>query len=98
MKKKPNAPQDYHDGDMPHIELMPVKSSQIKSIGHCEKTNTLAVVFNHGAGAVYHYPNFAKADFEKFSTAKSLGVHFGEHVKHLKFKKFRPPAQAKKAA
>lgn len=98
MNKKSFTPQAFHEGEMPHIEMKPVKSSQIKSIGHCDKTNTLAVVFNHGAGAIYHYPDFSRDEFEKFSSADSIGTHFGKHVKHLAFKKFRPPAQTKKAA
>lgn len=67
----------------PDINLLGVKSSQIAEIGHCPVTNTLAIRFKtkSGPGSVYHYTNFTAEQFAKFSTAESIGRHFGEHVK-----------------
>ena len=88
--KKFPEPQACEEGEPLHIEMTPVKSSQIASIGHCPKTNTLAVVFKHGLGATYHYPNVTAEQHAKFVGAESLGAHFGAHVKNLPFKKFAP--------
>lgn len=69
----------------PHIELQPVESSQLHSIGHDPETNTLAIRFkNRTTGAptsLYHYANFTADDFEKFKSAESFGSHFGKHIK-----------------
>ena len=93
--KKFPEPQAYEDGAAPHIPMQPVQSSQIASIGHDPATNTLAVVFKHGAGAIYHYPGVTAEQHAAFVGAESIGVHFGKHIKHLAFRKYQP---AKKAA
>lgn len=77
----------------PHIALHDVKSSQVKSIGHDPATNTLAVQFTRGAGAIYHYPNVTAKQFDEFKSAESIGTHFGKHIKPLAFDKFIPHAQ-----
>ena len=69
----------------PVIAMSEVKSSQISHIGHCPKTNTLAVTFK--GGSVYHYPEFTAAEFDKFKGAESVGKHFGAHIKTRKFVK-----------
>ena len=51
------APAGFAKGQRPAIALTPVKSSQVKAIGHDPATNTLAVQFAHGAGSIYHYPD-----------------------------------------
>jgi D-arabinose 5-phosphate isomerase GutQ len=65
------------------IDLSPVESSQIHSIGHDPETNTLAICFKSkaGAGSTYHYANFTAEDFAKFKAAESIGSHFGKHIK-----------------
>ncbi len=78
----------------PHITLHPVKSSQVKSVGYDHGTNTLAVQFSRGAGAVYHYPSVTKEQYEAFIKAESIGVHFGKHIKALPFVKYMPDAVA----
>ncbi len=54
----------------PSINMRPVTSSQIHSIGHCPNTNTLAIRFkakNGGPAALYHYKNVQAEDFTAFS-------------------------------
>lgn len=69
----------------PTIAMNEVKSSQISHIGHCPKTNTLAVTFK--GGSVYHYQDFNTADYAKFKGAESIGKHFGAHIQKRKFVK-----------
>lgn len=69
----------------PTIAMNAVKSSQISHIGHCGKTNTLAVTFK--GGSTYHYPDFDAKAFASFKGAESLGKHFGAHIKTRKFVK-----------
>jgi len=66
-----------------NIPMTPVKSSQIAAIGHDSKTNTLSIQFasKSGAGSVYHYANFDSAAFDAFSSAESIGAHFGKEIK-----------------
>ena len=70
----------------PTIAMSAVKSSQIESIGHDDKTNTLAIKFK-GGDTIYHYPEFTAAEFDKFKGAESVGKHFGAHIKTRKFVK-----------
>lgn len=79
-----------HKTPRPDITLNDVKSSQVKNIGYDPETNTLAVSFTRGAGAVYHYPNVSQDDYEAFIKAESIGIHFGKHIKSLPFDKFEP--------
>lgn len=72
---------------MSTIVLHPVTSTQIKAIGYSPELKTLAVTFKSGAGAVYHYPNISQAQYDAFRRAKSLGSHFGKHIKSLPFTK-----------
>ncbi len=74
----------------PHITLHDVKSSQVKSIGYDHGTNTMAVQFTRGAGAIYHYPNVTAKQYEDFHKSESIGSHFGKHIKPLSFEKFVP--------
>lgn len=57
----------------------PVKSSQIKAIGHNPKTNTLEVEFPDGS--LYSYANFTKEHHEAFMASPSLGSHFIKTIK-----------------
>lgn len=69
------------------ISLDAVKSSQVKSIGYDAKTNTLAVQFN-GGGSVYHYKNVTAKQHAELMSSKSIGTHFGKHIKSLPFDKY----------
>jgi hypothetical protein len=75
---------------IPVISMSDVTSSQIKQIGYDASTNTLAVQFKHGKGAIYHYPGVTPKQFDAFKTAESAGSHFGKHFKALPFEKFVP--------
>lgn len=65
------------------IPLTAVKSSQLAAIGHCPKTETLAIQFlRKGApDCVYHYKNFTAQEFTAFASAESVGSHFYKHIK-----------------
>ncbi|GAQ30250.1 hypothetical protein SAMD00023378_3933 [Ralstonia sp. NT80] len=83
------------------ITMQAVESSQIHSIGHDPATNTLAIRFRNSKGepsSLYHYENFTAEEFEEFRAAKSIGSHFGKHIKTFDkkypFKKIDEPAPA----
>ena len=89
MTKTYVEPQAYEDGPAPAITMYEVSSHKIKAVGHDLLTNTLAVTFTRGAGAVYHYPNQTAETFAAFMDAESKGAFFGEHLQSAPFKKFR---------
>jgi len=68
--------------------LIPVTSNKIKAIGYDEATQTLAVSFTRGAGAIYHYPSVTKEVHDGFIKADSVGKYFGTHIQELPFDKF----------
>ncbi|SLM63529.1 hypothetical protein DAQ1742_02656 [Dickeya aquatica] len=66
------------------INMTPVKSSQIHSIGHDPATSTLAIRFNgrnNVPGSLYHYSNVSADDFAAFKDADSVGSHFYKNIK-----------------
>ena len=67
-----------------NIEMHPVESSQIHSIGHDPESSTLAIRFKTWKGepsSLYHYANVTAEDFAAFKGAESIGRHFGQHIK-----------------
>jgi len=76
------------------IDLMPVTSNQIRSIGYCHDSKTLAVTFTRGAGNVYEYPDVEPETACAFFMADSLGRHFGEHIAKLPSLKYGPELAA----
>lgn len=104
MTREFKAPQTYSDKPRQAIELNPVDSNKIKAIGYDASTQTLAVVFKNGTGAVYHYPNVTPEAHAAFVGAESMGKHFGQHIQNLPFEKYQPepepegPADAVQAA
>lgn len=64
----------------PTFTMSGVKSSQIDQIGHCSKTDTLAVKFKSG-GATYHYHGVSAQQFADLQKAESVGSHLGKHIK-----------------
>ncbi len=94
MEKKFPDPAPFSKKKRPAIALSGVKSSQVKAIGYDEATKTLAVQFNRGTGAIYHYPDVAKDTFAAFQKAESVGTFFGQHIKHLPFEKFAPEQES----
>ena len=67
------------------IEMKPIKSSQITSIGYSADTKTLAILFNGGKSA-YHYSNVEPEVFDALSGADSVGSYFYKHIKPNKDK------------
>lgn len=98
MPREFKAPQAYSENKRPAIELKPVDSNKIKSVGYDASTQTLAVVFKNGPGAVYHYPNVTPEAHAAFVGAESIGKHFGQHIQSLPFEKYPPEPEPEKAA
>jgi hypothetical protein len=98
MAKTFPAPAGFTPGPRPDIALTPVTSNQVKAIGYNPATKTLAVQFNHGAGHIYHYPNVTAEQHAEFVGAKSIGAHFGQHIKPLAFEKYEAPKAEEAAA
>lgn len=69
-------------------------SSQIKSYGYDPESQTLAMVFKHGAGAEYQYPNVSAEMYAGLEAAESKGNYFGRVIKPLPFEKFAAGAEA----
>ena len=63
------------------IQRKPVRSSNIKAVGHDPKTNTLDVEFH--SGAVHRYHGVTVDQHKEFMGAPSLGSYFHEHIKPL---------------
>lgn len=81
----------------PDIALFPVESNQVKAIGYDSATETLAMQFKHGVGAIYHYPGVIKELHEALMAAESIGKFFGQHIKPLPFTKYAPEPEAETA-
>jgi hypothetical protein len=76
----------------------PVKSSQVKSIGYEQDTQTLELEFLNRKfpeleGAVYQYTPFSILDWGDFRKAESIGRYFAQHIRKndaLKVTKISP--------
>ena len=88
MPKKFPEPQAFEKTERPQITLNPVESNQVKAVGYDPLTRELAVTFTRGNGAIYHYFEVAPQTFEDFIKAESIGKFFGQHIKHLPFRKY----------
>jgi hypothetical protein len=63
----------------PEVQLLPVKSSNIKSIGYHENSGTLHVVFHDGTHWTYdHVP---PGKYERLMNSPSKGKFFHTEVK-----------------
>ena len=62
-----------------NINMQPVKSSQIETIGHDPDTVTMAVKFK--SGAVYHYSGVDAAIFANMCEAESVSEYFNKYIK-----------------
>lgn len=96
MSTVSTAPAKFSEEKYVAIPMTEVESGQVKAIGYSPETKTLSVVFQHGKGAIYHYPNVEPKVHADFLAAESIGTFFGKHIKALPFKKF--PAPPKPAA
>lgn len=88
---KYQAPAAFTDKPYQHIPMVPVESNQIGAIGFDPATNTLAVTFSRGAGAIYHYSGVSPELHAEFMAAESKGAFFGQRIKALPFDKFPAP-------
>ena len=59
-----------------------VKSSNIVSIGHEPRTNTLEVEF--AGGRVYQYNDVNFSEYNRLMNAGSIGKHFAAFIKPFK--------------
>lgn len=84
------------------IELTPVDSSQLRSVGHDPETNTLAIQFIGKPGEedkVYHYYNFPAKDYEAFLAAPSQGKYFYANIKYkFDWQRIEPTTGVRKSA
>jgi hypothetical protein len=64
---------------MPDIEMIPVVSSNIDSIGYDVDTQMLRVQFNNGS--VYEYMNVPAMEFEQLNSAPSVGAYLNRNIK-----------------
>ena len=63
---------------MKNIQLTPVDSSNVESIGYDATKGILAVKFKSGGHYAYH--NVSAADYASLSSAKSVGSHISKHI------------------
>lgn len=63
------------------IARKPVRSSNVKSVGHDPKTNTLHVEF-HG-GQVHAYQGVPAEQHKAMINAPSVGKYFHQHIRDL---------------
>jgi hypothetical protein len=72
----------------PKVELVPVKSSNIESIGYHTESSTLHVHFKGGGHYIYH--NVKPAVYEGFLKSESKGKYLSDNIKrhyhHTKLK------------
>jgi len=63
---------------MAEIEMIPVASSNIESIGYDVGTQILRVRFL--TGAMYEYKNVPVMEFEQLKSAPSVGSYFNRNI------------------
>lgn len=65
--------------DIPQIQLTPVKSSNISSVGFDTASKTLAISFK-GSG-VYYYQDVNPSTYSEMMASKSVGKFFHANIK-----------------
>jgi hypothetical protein len=63
---------------MNEIEMIPVVSSNVESIGYNEGTQILRVKFLNGG--IYEYKNVPLVEFEQLNNASSVGSYFNRNI------------------
>lgn len=63
------------------MERIPVKSSNIKSIGYEPESQKLHIEFL-GSGTVYEYSGVSAQKHANLMTAASVGSHFAKHIRN----------------
>ena len=61
------------------MNMHPVTSSQLHSIGYDPETKTLAIKFK--TGGVYHYADVPESEHKAMMAAPSHGKHFYANIK-----------------
>lgn len=61
------------------MEMMPVESSNIRTVGYDAKTKELRVEFTQGA--TYSYAGVPKREFTALLKAQSVGSQFHDRIK-----------------
>ena len=61
------------------VDRQPVKSSNVKSVGHDPDTNTLSVEFRDGS--IYYYHDVPKDIHESLVSSKSIGGYIHANIK-----------------
>ena len=65
---------------MSEIEMIPVVSSNVESIGYDEDTQILKIKFL--SGAIYEYKNVPIMEFEQLKNASSVGSYLYRNIKN----------------
>ena len=63
---------------MNEIEMIPVVSSNVESIGYNEGTQILRIKFLNGA--IYEYKNVPLMEFEQLKNASSVGSYLSRNI------------------
>ena len=63
---------------MNEIEMIPVVSSNVESIGYNEGTQILRIKFLNGA--IYEYKNVPLMEFEQLKNASSIGSYLNRNI------------------
>ena len=63
------------------MERVPVKSSNLRTVGYDPATEDLEITFR--AGSVYRYKKVPKTVFEGLMRAQSLGKYLHAHIKNV---------------
>jgi hypothetical protein len=66
---------------MDNIEMIPVSSSNVESIGYDDNTQILRVSFL--SGATYDYKNVPIHEFEQLRMAASVGSYLHRNIKNV---------------
>ncbi len=64
---------------MADIEMHPVVSSNVESVGYHESTQTLRVKFLNGT--TYDYKNVSIVEFEQLKNSPSVGSYLNRNIK-----------------
>ena len=69
------------------MEMKPVKSSYLKSVGYDAEKAELRIEFN--SGAIFDYFDVTPGEYDSLVYAESIGRHFSHNIKlQHSFKKF----------
>ena len=62
------------------MNMQPVNSKMIRSIGYDATSRKLAVEFH--TNEVYHYENVPPETYQMLMTARSIGGYFSKHIRN----------------